>query len=226
MSSRLSFLKPKSSGGEKNGKPPMDGDGANAEAKPPSPPPAYNDAAVTDGFSPNAVLPPGPPSYGQNDVNVNINAAFSALNLSDTSADPDVDKCLAHLKLLFAIQTMKEDVGYTDGLWQIWDTRAGDAVKNSSENIGAAPSAGTGNPEDDAKALLSRLREKRWAVFLARAVDRYEAWWMALPGRRLVNVDMADREGNKNYYQFPDARYADNHTSFTWDETTLPPLGK
>lgn len=35
----------------------------------------------------------------------------------DTIGDgPDANTCLAHLKLLSALQTLKEDVGYTDGL--------------------------------------------------------------------------------------------------------------
>lgn len=36
----------------------------------------------------------------------------------DTIGDgPDANTCLAHLKLLSPLQALKEDVGYTDGLW-------------------------------------------------------------------------------------------------------------
>jgi hypothetical protein len=29
--------------------------------------------------------------------------------------------------------------------------------------------------------ILGRIREKRWAVYTARAVDRYTKWWDACP---------------------------------------------
>lgn len=141
----------------------------------------------------------------------NLTAAFSSLRLS-TQRDPDVDSCLAHLKLLFAIQTLKEEVGYTDGLWEIWDTRAG--PKPDSEEAGSSKKS-----EDYVKDVLSKLREKRWAVFLARAVDRYETWWMTLAGERLKEEDMKIK--SEKYLEFPDGG-----DDFPWTLDILPPLGE
>ncbi|KAF4847989.1 hypothetical protein CGCSCA4_v005236 [Colletotrichum siamense] len=139
----------------------------------------------------------------------NLTAAFSSLRLG-TQRDPDVDSCLAHLKLLFAIQTLKEEVGYTDGLWEIWDTRAG--PKPDSEEAGSSKKS-----EDYVKDVLAKLREKRWAVFLARAVDRYETWWLTLAGERLKEEDMKVK--SEKYLEFPDGG-----NDFPWTLDILPPL--
>lgn len=187
-------------------------------------PPAYNDistdATLTDGVNgQSTALPPD----GHNDVKVNINAAFADLTLEDAPGNPTVDKCLSHLKLLFAIHDMREDVGYTDGLWDIWDTRESDRIRELSAKAEKAEKSGAPgavNP-DEATAVLSNLREKRWAIFLARAVDRYASWWETLPKRYLTNADMEAWDGTIDYYNFVNGTDA-----MVWDETMLPPLGK
>src|SRR5262249_36836054 len=118
-------------------------------------------------------------SAGATPAPVNINAAFEALSLSDGPQNPDANTCLAHLKLLFAIHSLKTDIGYTDGLWGIADASIEGLTDAQEEKRLKAV-----NP-DERMAALSRLREKRWAIFLARAVDRYEAWWTTLPGEPL-----------------------------------------
>ena len=47
-----------------------------------------------------------------------LNAAFAPLHLSEyPSTLPTTNKCLAHLKFLSVFHVLKEDVGYTDGLF-------------------------------------------------------------------------------------------------------------
>ncbi|KAK7951046.1 uncharacterized protein PG986_006774 [Apiospora aurea] len=102
-----------------------------------------------------------------------LRAAFYNLNLGyDASPTPVVDTCLAHLKLLRAFEGLKSRTGLTDGLWDIWDSRAQNASR--------------GGPLD----ILVKLREKRWAVYVARAVDRYEAWWKSFVPTMLTEFDM------------------------------------
>lgn len=126
-------------------------------------PPAYTSAALS------------PETIGE------LNAAFSSLDLASISDTVTQDTCLAHLKLLHTFQNLKEDVGYTDGLWQIYNSRA--LVPNVPVD---------GNEGENPERLLAMLREKRWALYLARAVDRYEAWWNTFPADPLREQDLVE----------------------------------
>lgn len=176
-----------------------------------------------------------PPAYtavqpGQNPTDaVDITAAFSSLNISPTPKDPTVDTCLAHLKLLYAVQSLKEDVGYTDGLWEIWDTRAdgpdSDIEVDLPNTVNPNGSHADDNnnkdaltPSDLQKIRLSKIREKRWALFVARAVDRYEAWWNVFPKTMLTEADMTAGSGAKYHSHVSETAY------LRWTEDMLPPL--
>lgn len=112
--------------------------------------------------------PPGkdspPPSYTVNDSNnvPDITAAFSNLDLttSHTTEPPSPDKCIAHLKLLEAFHQLREEVALTDGLFGIKDAFA------PPETSGAKRAE-----------VLTKIREKRWAVYVAKAAERFEKWW-------------------------------------------------
>ncbi|KAK4129812.1 hypothetical protein N657DRAFT_640483 [Parathielavia appendiculata] len=186
-----------------------------------TPPPAYSARAPSDAcYAHNAI---------ENQA-VSLTAAFEDLVLSDLPVDPSVDTCLAHLKLLFAIQWMKEDVGFADGLWGLWDAQAGpmDPVhrrrpeKVKKEKDEPEPSAEEKLREENLKTL-SLIREKRWALFIARAVHRYETWWKSLmdvfPQRPLSEADM-EIPGFVMYEGFP----TDRKAVFRWREDMLPPL--
>jgi hypothetical protein len=152
-----------------------------------------------------------PPSYAINDpvdsagpTEAELNAAFASLNISSTPKDfPDADTCLAHLKLLSTFNTLKEDIGYTDGLFGLWDARC-EMVENRDET-------------------LAKMREKRWALYIARAVDRFQDWWLNV----LVNMEPSRRIEGKEMV----ATNAD-FVSFTargvprqWTTAMLPPIG-
>lgn len=150
-------------------------------------PPSYDAAAATN-LSPE-------------DIN-QLNSAFSSLNVPLIAEGVTVDTCLAHLKLLFAFQTLKEAVGYTDGLWQIHDSQV--------------------SPDEEGKNL-SLLREKRWALYVARAAHRYEAWWNSFPKDPLTEDHMfAD---TPNYTRFASDSPSDLAT-FAKRSDMLPPIGK
>ncbi|UQC87701.1 uncharacterized protein CLUP02_13220 [Colletotrichum lupini] len=184
--------------------------------RPATPPPAYGTAP--DEPPPFEDQPPpfeanggpnGKRPHTEQDV-ANLTSAFNSLRLG-TQRDPDVDSCLAHLKLLYAIETLKEDVGYSDGLWDLWDSRAGPRDGDEGSSKGG---------EERVKEVLSALREKRWAVYLARAADRYQTWWKTLSGGRLREAEMKDFETcSDKYLKFPDGG-----EDFLWTVNNLPPL--
>lgn len=190
-----------------------------------APPPAYSSSPIKGDSSVNSPSP-----ALQNDkkvlpsvhVDVDIDAGFSNLTLDSNPKDPDPNTCLAHLKLLFAFQTLKEDVGYTDGQWNIWDSRAELDSQLDSKDIATAWPPGfdsqKATPEDKRKLLLSKIREKRWALYVARAVDRYEAWWASLPQVLLLELDMTEG-GPETYHKFVDEK-----KQWQWEGHNLPPL--
>ncbi|KAF5231633.1 hypothetical protein FANTH_13300, partial [Fusarium anthophilum] len=168
-----------------------------------------------------------PPAYQAVDdtpapVPDDLPAPFTDLQINSLPHEPDSSTCLAHLRLLFAFEALKEDIGYTDGLWGLWDTRAdGNIVVHENGDVDEHPAAGEFNRElEDKKKSLSKIREKRWALFVARAVDRYEAWWDSLPRElsRLTEGAMTDKD-SPSFAQFPVG-----DAPRWWEKKALPPL--
>lgn len=163
-------------------------------------PPPYS--AVADG------RPPILPANISQEAIDGLNSAFASLNLPSTAVtNVNEDTCLAHLKLLSAFELLKEDVGYTDGLFNIFDSRA------TAEN-------GKGSVEEcSVEELLCKIREKRWALFVARAVDRYEAWWNTLKS------DSEPLMIENMYCDSPKGPMFTSTTTFLkWTTLMLPPL--
>lgn len=175
-------------------------------------PPPYDPRAAQAGPSGSG----GPPGFDPS-------AAFANLTLKPGPGDPEPNSCMAHLKLLFAFQNLKEDVGYEDGLWGLWDTRAERNMTVTEEGEVIESAEVNASLKDDKQRLLvlSKLREKRWALYVARAVDRYEAWWASLTeGPRLTEADMG-APNSPAYAEFPNG-----NDSGYWETQNLPPLGK
>lgn len=144
-----------------------------------------------------------PPSYvAKNETSVlDITAAFSNLDLQ-ASSKPTADQCIAHLKLLEAFHQLREDVALTDGLFGLQDA--------------FVPS--TGDKRQRAE-LLTKIREKRWAVYVAKAAKRFQAWWELMiepnaPMLRQQSVPII-------FQQAPEAG-----DSMSIDQDHLPPLGE
>lgn len=76
------------------------------------------------------------------------------------SGKPTVDQCIAHLKLLECFHELRETVATTDGLYGIKDDYASSAANESSR-----------------ASLLTKIREKRWSIYVTQAVKRFELWW-------------------------------------------------
>ena len=133
-----------------------------------------------------------------------LDAAFSSLTVAPNQLDfPEADHCLAHLKLLSAFHVLKEDIGYNDGIFGLWNAKCEMAK--------------------DRDASLAKMRDKRWALYIARAAERFQDWWLKVlcnmePSRRLEGKDLAS--GASNYTDFTKAGKARQ-----WTPGILPPLG-
>ena len=153
----------------------------------------------------NMSTPPAYRALGESVLNevsdIATTSAFSDLTLPESPSAPQVDICLAHLKLLSAFEELKTRTGMRNGLWDIWDSRAYNASQDA---------------ERDPKDVLALLREKRWVVYVARAVDRYEAWWNSFVPNMLTEAAMID--GKEKYVNFTQSQ------PMIWKEDMLPPL--
>lgn len=138
-------------------------------------------------------------------VDVDITAAFARLSLESniTERKLTVDTCLAHLKLLHAIHNLKEEVGYTDGLFGLYDSRATDDASNLDLDTVHVEKGVKLEDADKIKLALSKIREKRWALFVARAVDRYESWWKTIQGQNVLTEDMMADPVSELFANFP-----------------------
>jgi hypothetical protein len=162
-----------------------------------------NDASANGPADRNEI----PPSYESTTqaATEELNAAFASLHLSEyPSALPTTDECLAHLKLLSVFHALKEEVGYTDGLFGLWDARC--------EKV----------DEKDREKTLASMHEKRWALYVARAVDRFQDWWTKVlcynKSRLQWKAMLTDSAG---FARFTEVQYRIN-----WKKEMLPPLGE
>ncbi len=97
------------------------------------------------------------------------------------------DECIAHLKLLECFHQLRERVSSEDGLFRINSHHTTESSKEST-------------PES--------IREKRWAVYVARAVERFARWWDACVPRSYrgqycgkLSCNSVDRKNHLEYVQ-------------------------
>jgi hypothetical protein len=76
---------------------------------------------------------------------------------------PTPAECIAHLKLLHAFAKLRHEIGNYDGLFGI-----------SMETVDVN--------DIDTHTMAERIRDKRWSVFVTKAVARFEKWWDTLTG--------------------------------------------
>ncbi|KAL1994596.1 hypothetical protein VTN49DRAFT_2066 [Thermomyces lanuginosus] len=74
------------------------------------------------------------------------------------------DQCIAHLKFLAALADLRDTIASRDGLFGIFDSQVNEIISKKDD-------------ERTRHKALAILRERRWMVYVARAVDRYTTWW-------------------------------------------------
>ncbi|KAI4100626.1 MAG: hypothetical protein L6R37_005384 [Teloschistes peruensis] len=141
------------------------------------------------------------PAY---DDSPSLTAAFANLQLKEVADKPTIDQCLAHLKLLEAFHQLREDVATTDGLYGIDDGFIY-AVHPGQEN------------RTQQAALLLKLREKRWAIYVTKAAKRYERWWQKTTP---TGTSMPTQHGLIGVYM----TWGQNEGTARYHNNSLPPL--
>lgn len=153
-----------------------------------------------------------PPDYIEN-----LTAAFTNLSIPPTTQNPSFPTepyAISHLKLLHAFSALKEEVGFTDGLFGIFDSQASGegVVKNDVQVDRMSIQQGQS---------LAMIREKRWALYVARATERFAVYWTKILCKtgsgRLQQMDMLQG----SFEAFPQIG-----KPIYWTRDMLPPLGK
>jgi hypothetical protein len=118
------------------------------------------------------------------------------------------DHCVAHLKLLEAFYRLRQDISERNGLFDIAEH---DAVVHDGCNKQTIKRA-------------QRVREKRWEVYVARAVDRFQKWWeQCIPAT--LNGEPSGPMTLKNLGAEGIEKIATMAVPLQWSEEDLPPLG-
>lgn len=170
-------------------------EGSSSPPKDELPPPAYQE------FPPEEQLQSQ--LNGDEPVIVEIpSLKFLHVGTAETTT-VDRDRCILHLKLLAALADLRETISTTDGLFGIGDYQ----IENFQDE------------QTRGKALV-RVREKRWAVYTARAVDRYADWWTScIPvSEAFPTIDSIQE---KEYTALTDSPELSSSM-----RSMLPPLGK
>lgn len=150
---------------------------------------------------------PPPPAYAPGEFNFNvpdITAASSTINLAP-SAKPTPDLCIAHLKLLEAFHQLRENVAFEDGRFGINDAFAH-----------------VGESDRERAELLTKIREKRWQVYVTKASERFERWWTTCVEPNHENKRLLGQSKIPFYFKHS----PDVGERVVWSKGSLPPLGR
>ncbi|KAL4890841.1 hypothetical protein BDV59DRAFT_194767 [Aspergillus ambiguus] len=142
-----------------------------------------------------------PPSYSDVErppsVIPPLNLSQNAGLASDTTVTPD--ECVVHLKFLAALADLRETVASKKDLFGIPDP----IPEIFDQNLNEAH---------------AKVKEKRWAVYTTRAVERYTAWWKTCVPSSRSRVRLSDFE--KESYN----NVTDGDLPLHWSRNVLPPL--
>ena len=159
--------------------------------------------SVTDGDFKHQTQP-----CHQESPELDLSALFSDLDLNPSPhriSKPTPNECLVHLKLLTTFHRLRQDIATTDGLFDIHDNIA----------VSISSAAETKHYAD----LLRKVREKRWVVYVVKAVHRFERYWAVLNRKPMLKQRDIGIEAIN-------ATVEKKLRDFGWSVDTLLPLGQ
>lgn len=114
------------------------------------------------------------------------------------------DECIAHLKLISIFSDLREVISLKDGVFGLWDSMAEQSIKQNYDRA------------------LALIREKRWAVYVNRAVDRFQSWLET----SLQDMNFSFNMERMTVTQVEKMKISltDKRTRQPWSPETLPPL--
>ncbi|KAJ5970608.1 uncharacterized protein N7479_000526 [Penicillium vulpinum] len=130
-----------------------------------------------------------PPTYQQ----PNVSHSISRDGVSTSEETVGINECITHLKFLAATAKLRNFIRGTDKLFGVCDSE----IRNFPD------------PRKQSQAAV-RIQEKRWAVYVARAVERFTVWWQTcLPSLNSSRISMLD---------------SSSEAKIAWSTDMMPPL--
>lgn len=122
---------------------------------------------------------------------------------------PTSDEIVIHLRLLHIFDRVKSDIQTRDGLYGIYnDCSVSRAARTKAQRA----------------AIQSMIARKRWDLYVARAIDRFELWWKGVRhflGTGYLKLgDLEEHETSPEYK----VDYSSSNEKFPL-EHALPPIG-
>ncbi|GME43994.1 uncharacterized protein LTHEOB_11898 [Neofusicoccum parvum] len=144
-----------------------------------APPPAYHEQPPSDAL----------PSLDGANLPPDFTRRLESLSLDPLRVQdaPAPDECIVHLKLLEAFYNLRQDIEGTEGLFGI----AGPHLPSKNEKQERSDLKDHEDLDENTKQKIKQVREKRWAVYVSRAVDRYETWF----GERIPKTTAGKMKG-------------------------------
>jgi hypothetical protein len=139
--------------------------------------------------------------------------ANSAVQLSPDL--PSAEDCVAHLKLLECFYRLRQNIASTNGLFGISCDIFNDLDQSAPR---------TDTHKDKNTEIITLLAEKRWQVYVSRAVERFSRWRYSLePDADYYTLaEAASSEGQI----LADRVNAETAKPFSFDAENLLPIGK
>lgn len=114
------------------------------------------------------------------------------------------DECIAHLKFLSAIADLRDKISHDDGLFSVNDSQSEEFSRRDGETRRTR--------------ALALLREKRWEIYVCKAVERFTVWHEECVTGGLVTVKGVGRGDCLKHVKRKDG--------ILWTVDVLPPLGE
>lgn len=154
----------------------------------------------TEDLSPTTLMKENNDSLGKTSDVLEQSHSVEYLNTGVSSARTVTPReCIDHLRFLTALANLQHYIRTKDGLF------------------------GINHPDrhfTDDSALNDRVEEKRWQVYVSRAVERFKEWWISLPTYKKQPTVMSLKRFAMNPLALPD------NLSIRLSKSELPPLGE
>jgi hypothetical protein len=161
---------------------------------------------------------PPPPTYEQANRHEDHTQYAPQIANSTLQHNPDLPSpadCVAHLKLLECFYRLRQNIASTNGLFGISCEIVDDLDKSATQ---------TDTHKDKKNEGITLLAEKRWQVYVSRAVERFSRWRYSLEPK--ANYYTLAQAISSKGQVLADRVNPETAKPFSFDAESLPPIGK
>lgn len=161
---------------------------------------------------------PPPPTYEQANRHEDHTQYAPQIASGSLQHNPDLPSpadCVAHLKLLECFYRLRQNIASTNGLFGISCDIIEDLDKSATQSD---------THKDKNNEGITLLAEKRWQVYVSRAVERFSRWRYSLEPK--ADYYTLARAISSKGQVLADRVNPETAKPFLFDAENLPPIGK